>query len=113
MLTFLLVMLIAAGVLAFVLAPLLREPAEAEGPDPQLIVARDRAALAKDRKLDEIRELRADVAAGKLDAADGKVLERALRAEAADLLHQLDAAEAALREVAPDEASTQPTESLR
>lgn len=108
MLTFLLVMVIAAGVLAFVLTPLLRAPAPVLGPDPQLLVARDRAALAKERKLDEIRELRADVAAGKLTAGDGKVLERALRAEAADLLHQLDAAEAAVVEATPEPAEPLP-----
>lgn len=108
MLTFLLVMLIAVAVLGFVLLPLLREPEIAEGPDPQLLVQRDRALLAKDRKLDEIRELRADVASGKLDAGDGKVLERALRAEAADLLHQVDAAEEALREATPEPAEAEP-----
>lgn len=113
MLTFLLVMLLAAAVLAFVLMPLLRAPAPVAGPDPQLVVARDRALLAKERKLAEIRELRGDVASGKLTAADGKVLERALRADAADLLHQLDAAESALVEVTPAPAAEAPAEPAR
>jgi hypothetical protein len=100
MLTFLIVMLIAAAAVAFVAWPL-RAGAPlpgAGGPDPRLIEARDRALLAKNRKLDEIRELRADRQAGKLATADAATLERTLRAQAADLLHELDRAEAALTE---------------
>ena len=99
LLEFLIVMTIAAAVLWFVSGPLrpggLPDAAEI---DPRLLADRDRAQLAKDRKLDEIRELRADRAAGKLADADAAPLERKLRAEAADLLHALDAAEAAIDE---------------
>jgi hypothetical protein len=98
MLQFLLVMAIAAAVLGFVLWPLRASAPIAAGIDPRLLEDRDRAQLAKDRKLDEIRELRADRAAGKLDTADAAPLERALRAEAATLLHALDDAEAAIDE---------------
>jgi hypothetical protein len=100
MLSFLIVMLVAAAALAFVAWPLRAgAPAPGEGGvDPRLLEARDRAQLAKDRKLDEIRELRADRAAGKLAPADAAVLERTLRAQAADLLHELDRAEAAIVE---------------
>ena len=125
MLAFSIVMLVAAAALAFVAWPLRTgapDPNTA-GPDPRLIEERDRALLAKDRKLDEIRELRADRQSGKLAAADAAPLERRLRAEAADLLHALDHAEAALAEAtrasrdtppAPaDPAPTAPTESAQ
>lgn len=100
MLSFLVVMLVAAAALAFVAWPLRAgAPEPGEGTvDPRLLEARDRAQLAKDRKLDEIRELRADRAAGKLAPEDAAVLERTLRAQAADLLHELDRAEAAIVE---------------
>lgn len=97
LLQFLIVMVIAAAVLWFVSGPL--RPGAASRPaelDPRLLADRDRAQLAKDRKLDEIRELRADRAAGKLTDADAAPLERALRSQAADLLHALDEAEAAI-----------------
>jgi hypothetical protein len=100
MLSFLIVMLVAAAVLAFVAWPLRAgapEPGNG-GIDPRLYVERDRALLAKERKLDEIRELRTDRQTGKLAKADAAVLERQLRAEAADLLHALDRAEAAITE---------------
>lgn len=98
MLEFVLVMAVAAAVLWFVLWPLRGHAPVDGGIDPRLLEDRDRAQLAKDRKLDEIRELRADRAAGKLATADAAPLERALRAEAADLLHALDEAEAAIDE---------------
>ncbi|MEH3052804.1 MAG: hypothetical protein PGN13_02205 [Patulibacter minatonensis] len=97
--TFLIVMLVAAAAVTFVLWPLRTgAPAATDTVDPRLVEARDRALLAKERKLDEIRELRADRAAGKLADADAAPLERQLRAQAADLLHALDAAEAAIVE---------------
>lgn len=97
LLEFIIVMSIAASVFWFVIWPL-RGPAAGsdQGIDPRLLEDRDRAQLAKDRKLDEIRELRADRAAGKLADRDAAPLERALRSEAADLLHALDEAEAAI-----------------
>lgn len=98
MLEFLIVMVVAAAVFWFVLWPLRGGVPAGVGIDPRLLEDRDRAQLAKDRKLDEIRELRADRAAGKLATADAAPLERALRAEAAELLHALDDAEAAIDE---------------
>ena len=99
LLQFLIVMALVAAVLWFVSGPLRPGANSNGGPatiDPRLLADRDRAQLAKDRKLDEIRELRADRAAGKLTVADAAPLERALRAQAADLLHALDEAEAAI-----------------
>lgn len=75
--------------LAFVLWPL-RSGEATGGPDPQLLLERERVAVAKDRKIDELRELLGDREAGKLDAAGAKALERDLRRQAADLLHRLD-----------------------
>ncbi len=97
LLQFLIVMAVLAAVVWFISGPL--RPGANTGPaqiDPRLLADRDRAQLAKDRKLDEIRELRGDRAAGKLTQADAAPLERALRAQAADLLHALDEAEAAI-----------------
>jgi hypothetical protein len=110
MLSFLVVMFVAAAALAFVAWPL-RAGAPvpgASGPDPRLAEERDRAQLAKDRKLDEIRELRADRQAGKITKADAAVLERQLRSEAADLLHALDLAEAALDEARGEPSASAP-----
>lgn len=87
--TFVIVVVICLAVLGYVLWPL-RAGAPAAGPDPQLLLERERVAVAKDRKIDELRELLGDREAGKLDAADAKELERRLRHEAADLLHRLD-----------------------
>ncbi len=102
MLEFLLVMLIAAAAIGFVAWPLragaLGLP---EGPDPRLVEARNVALIAKERKLDEIRELRSDRQAGKIAPEDAAALERTLRAQAAELLHALDAAEAALADATP------------
>lgn len=95
MLPFLAVMTIAAATLLYVFWPLRGEDPGA-GADPQLLVERERIALAKDRKIDEIRELRGDREAGKLEASGARDLERRLRAEAADLLHQLDELDAQL-----------------
>lgn len=102
MVTFLVVMLVAAAALAFVVWPLRAgAPEPTTTIDPRLIEARDRTFLAKERKLDEIRELRSDRAAGKITTADAAPLERELRAQAADLLHALDRADAAILEAAP------------
>ena len=98
MLQFLIVMALAAAVITFIAWPLTGHAKLPTGIDPRLLEDRDRAQLAKDRKLDEIRELRADRAAGKLTDLDAAPLERALRSEAAELLHTLDAAEAAIDE---------------
>jgi hypothetical protein len=98
MLAFIIVMTVAVAVFWFVLWPLRGDQPAATGIDPRLLADRDRAQLAKDRKLDEIRELRADRAAGKLTTADAAPLERELRNQAAELLHTLDAAEAAIDE---------------
>lgn len=97
MVPFLIVMIIAVSVFWFVLWPL-RGATGPDGIDPRLLADRDRAQLAKDRKLDEIRELRSDREAGKITKSDAAPLERTLRAQAAQLLHTLDAAEAAIDE---------------
>lgn len=83
------VIAIAAATFAFVLWPL-RPGAPTPAPDDALRVERERIALAKDRKIDEIRELRGDQAAGKIEADRAREIERTLRAQAADLMHQLD-----------------------
>ena len=110
MLQFLIVMALAAAVIVFVAWPLTTHAKIPTGIDPRLLEDRDRAQLAKDRKLDEIRELRADREAGKLTTLDAAPLERALRSEAAELLHTLDAAEAAIDEATVRLATPTPTD---
>jgi hypothetical protein len=114
-LEFIIVMTVALAVFLYVLAPLRRTDDSDRTIDPRLLADRDRAQLAKDRKLDEIRELRADRQAGKLTEGDARALERELRAQAADLLHQLDDAEAAIdaAEAELGDASHAATDALR
>ena len=83
-----LVILLLGAVALFVTAPLRGDTAERE-------VERDegrRADLeaARDAKYQEIRDLEMDHRTGKLSEEDWRVLDRDLRAEAVDILHQLD-----------------------
>lgn len=69
----------------FVTAPLRdREPPRGE---PAGLVA---LRAARDAKLRELRDAELDVATGKLSGRDYELLDTALRAEAADLLRQLE-----------------------
>jgi glycine/D-amino acid oxidase-like deaminating enzyme len=99
------VVAIATLLVRFVFGPLFATLQNAEHAEPQLdprITAledrRERLALAKQRKLDEILELRGDHEAGKIATPDFRDLDRRLRGEAADLLHELDGVEAELSE---------------
>jgi hypothetical protein len=85
----LLVVLILLLVVWFVGAPLRRGAAVRA----QVALEGRRADLeaARDAKYGEIRDLEMDHRTGKLSDADWRVLDRELRAEAVDLLHELDA----------------------
>jgi len=103
---FIAVVAIATLLVRFVFGPLvaaLQNAADAvPALDPrvaELEDRRERLALAKQRKLDEILELRGDHDAGKIATPDFRELDRRLRGEAADLLHELDGLEAELTEL--------------
>jgi flagellar biosynthesis/type III secretory pathway M-ring protein FliF/YscJ len=84
----LLVLVVLALVVIVVAAPLRRGRAEAvEASD-----ATRRAALeaAKEAKYAEIRDAELDFRTGKLSEADWRAQDRALRAEAIEILHELD-----------------------
>ena len=80
--------LVLAASAAVIGSPLWRRTA---GDDPD---GGDVAALeaAKAAKVSEIRDTELDFRVGKLSEDDYQALDRQLRAEAVDLLHQLDAA---------------------
>ena len=85
-----LVLLVLAASAAVISSPLWRRTAgeDAEGGDVEALEA------AKAAKLSEIRDTELDFRIGKLSEDDYHALDRQLRAEAVDLLHQLDAARA-------------------
>jgi hypothetical protein len=90
-LVFLLVVLLLAAVVAVVSAPLrARRRGVPEPPEP----APDLAALeaARDAKYREIRDAELDYRTGKLSEADWRALDEQLRAEAVEVLRELDRA---------------------
>jgi len=91
LLAFLAVVAILAAVVALVSAPL-----RSGRHDAQAGMAAEVAALEaeRDAKLREIRELELDAQTGKLAAEDFAALDRALRAEATEILARLDRAQA-------------------
>ena len=83
---FLLILLVLTAIVVIVGAPLRRRGAvEAEE-------SADRAELeaARDAKYREIRDAEMDMRTGKLSEADWRVQDRALRAEAVEILRRLD-----------------------
>jgi hypothetical protein len=83
---FLLILLVLAAIVVIVGGPLRKRGAiEAEE-------SGDRAELeaARDAKYREIRDAEMDMRTGKLSEADWRVQDRALRAEAVEILRRLD-----------------------
>jgi hypothetical protein len=89
---YVLVLIVLAGVLYLISAPL----REARRPDDFTGEAPDVAELeaARDAKYREIRDAELDVRTGKLSDEDYAALDGSLRAEAVEILHQLDEARA-------------------
>jgi len=85
-----LVLLVLAASAAVISSPLWRRTTgeDADGGDVAALEA------AKAAKLSEIRDTELDFRIGKLSEDDYHALDRQLREEAVDLLHQLDAARA-------------------
>jgi hypothetical protein len=82
------VVLLLAVVVIVVSAPLRRGVA---AEDDRLATRVADLEAAKEAKYREIRDAELDFRTGKLSEADWRVVDRELRAEAMDLLHELDA----------------------
>ncbi len=92
---FLIVLAIVLVVVAVVIAPLRREwqgQRRADGESDELEPGRELAELeaARDAKYREIRDAELDHQTGKLSDADFEAVDRALRAEAMELLKAVD-----------------------
>ena len=83
-----LVLLMLAASAAVVSSPLWRRRASVDAENAEL----EALEAAKAAKLREIRDTQLDFRIGKLSEDDYHALDRQLREEAVDLLHQLDAA---------------------
>jgi len=98
----LLIILVLGAVVWLISAPLRAKAAGRELPANVRDAQRRRdLEIERDQKYAEIRELEMDLRTGKLSEADYRETDRALRAEAVDILHALDelgAATAAQRE---------------
>lgn len=81
------VFLLAALVAAIVLRPLLL----GVGEDDRESVSREELEAAKEAKYREIRDAQLDFEMGKLSREDHRAIDRELRAEAIEILKQLDA----------------------
>ncbi len=85
---FLLVVLVLAVVVAVIAGPL--RPGRVREADLALEAERAELEAAKEAKYREIRDAELDHRTGKLSDADWRSMDRALRAEAVELLRRLD-----------------------
>ena len=83
-----LLVILALGLVVWVVGAPLRRGAQAVETEAEL--ERTGLEAARDAKYREIRELEMDHRTGKLSAADFKALDRQLRAEAVEILRELD-----------------------
>ncbi len=102
---YLIILVVLAVVFALITGPL-RSARHARS-DVGVTVADLQAA--RDAKYREIRDAELDLQTGKLSDADHREIDGALRAEAIDILHRLDEAEAADETRAADEAGSLPS----
>src|SRR5581483_3987518 len=106
---FLIFLAILAAVVVFVTRPLLR-PA-AQGSEAAAAASATELAdleAAREAKYREIRDAELDHRTGKLSAEDFGAIDRSLRAEAVEILHELDRARSAAGVAAPP--ATEPRE---
>ena len=85
---FLLILLLLGVVILVITAPL--RPGRTREEDLALEAERAELEAAKEAKYREIRDAELDHQTGKLSDADWRAMDRALRAEAVDLLKRLD-----------------------
>jgi hypothetical protein len=86
---FLLVLIVLAVVVLVVSAPL--RPGRAAAMESARAAEREQLEAAREAKYREIRDAELDHRTGKLSAADWRAQDRALRAEAVEILRRLDA----------------------
>lgn len=85
---FLLVLIVLAVVVLVVSAPL--RPGRAQAAEAAEAAERDELEVERDAKYREIRDAEMDHRTGKLSEEDWRTLDRALRAEAVEILRRLD-----------------------
>jgi hypothetical protein len=88
---YLLILVVLAAVVLVIAAPL--RPGRAREEDLALEARRAELEAAKEAKYREIRDAELDYRTGKLSDADWRAMDRALRAEAVELLKRLDSVE--------------------
>jgi type II secretory pathway pseudopilin PulG len=88
---YVLILLVLAAVVLVISAPL--RPGRAREEDLALEARRAELEAAKEAKYREIRDAELDYRTGKLSDADWRAMDRALRAEAVELLKRLDSVE--------------------
>jgi hypothetical protein len=86
---FLVVLIVLAVVVLVVTSPL--RPGHAAAAEAAQVAERDELEAERDAKYREIRDADMDHRTGKLSDADWRGLDRALRAEAVEILRRLDA----------------------
>jgi len=92
---FLVVLVLLGAAVWFISAPLRAEPEEDAGEiDLAGVGEVERLEAARDAKYREIRDAEMDFRTGKLSEADHRGLDAALRAEAVEILRELDEARA-------------------
>ena len=89
---FLVVVALLGAAVWFISAPLRREPEDAAPTDPGLTADVEQLEAARDAKYREIRDAEMDLRTGKLSEDDHRALDATLRAEAVQILRELDAA---------------------
>jgi len=89
---FLVVVALLGAAVWIISAPLRREPEDAPPSDPAAVADVEQLEAARDAKYREIRDAEMDLRTGKLSAADHRAVDATLRAEAAEILRELDAA---------------------
>jgi hypothetical protein len=91
-LAFLVVVALLGAAVWIISAPLRREPEDAVPTDPAPVADVQQLEAARDAKYREIRDAEMDLRTGKLSEEDHRALDRTLRAEAMQILRELDAA---------------------
>jgi hypothetical protein len=91
---FLVVVALLGAAVWIISAPLRREPEGAATTDPAPAADVQQLEAARDAKYREIRDAEMDVRTGKLSREDHRAMDATLRAEAMEILRELDAARA-------------------
>ena len=89
---FLVVVALLGAAVWMISAPLRREPEGVAPTDPAPVAAVEQLEAARDAKFREIRDAEMDLRTGKLSEQDHRALDATLRAEAVEILRELDAA---------------------